>query len=79
MEKNAPYKNLILIVILGALVYFPVFYRLDGTVIKMWDESRNAVNALEMSHTKIIWPRSAPRANSSPARAMNLKRSSKRK
>jgi 4-amino-4-deoxy-L-arabinose transferase-like glycosyltransferase len=49
MGKIISFKNIFILILLGALVYFPIFYRLDGTVLKMWDEARNAVNALEMS------------------------------
>ncbi len=36
------------------IFYFPLFYNLDGLVLRMWDESRNAVNATEMLANKNI-------------------------
>lgn len=31
------------------LIYFPIFLRLDHKPLRMWDEARNAINALEMT------------------------------
>ena len=37
-------------IILGVLIYFPVFGHLDTLPIRIWDESRQAINAYEMYH-----------------------------
>jgi 4-amino-4-deoxy-L-arabinose transferase-like glycosyltransferase len=38
------------LLILAALCFFPLCYRINDQPIRQWDESRNAVNALEMRH-----------------------------
>lgn len=35
----------------ACIILFPLFYRLDASQLTMWDESRYAVNAIEMQHT----------------------------
>lgn len=42
------------IIICFGIFYFPLFYNLDGLVLRVWDESRNAVNATEMLANKNI-------------------------
>ena len=40
---------IICLILVLALSYFPVFWRLDSSYLRLWDESRLAMNALEMS------------------------------
>ena len=49
MKIKLPKEALALFTILACIIYFPIFYDLDGLSIRLWDESRNAENALEMS------------------------------
>ncbi len=37
-----------------SILYFPLFYRLGSDHVKMWDEARYAVNAIEMQNNKNI-------------------------
>lgn len=46
MKTNT--TNLILFLVVGALVYFPLFLHIDVLPLKVYDESRLAVNAVEM-------------------------------
>lgn len=43
-------RFVITLIITLALCYFPLCYRIDALSVRQWDESRNAVNALEMHH-----------------------------
>ena len=36
------------LLIVSALCFFPLCYKIDGFTLRQWDESRNAVNAIEM-------------------------------
>jgi 4-amino-4-deoxy-L-arabinose transferase-like glycosyltransferase len=36
------------LLIVSALCFFPLCYKIDGLPIRQWDESRNAVNSIEM-------------------------------
>jgi 4-amino-4-deoxy-L-arabinose transferase-like glycosyltransferase len=47
INRHRPWLYVLLIVVLS---YIPLFYNLGGPVLMIWDESRNAVNAWEMSH-----------------------------
>lgn len=43
-------KFVIALILTIGLCYFPLCYKIDALSIRQWDESRNAVNALEMLH-----------------------------
>ena len=43
-------KKLLPFLVLGLIVYFPIFGHLDALPIRIWDEARLANNALEMSN-----------------------------
>ncbi len=47
MRKKYSYLKFI---VLGILIYIPVFSHLDTLPIQLWDESRLAINAYEMHH-----------------------------
>ena len=36
------------LLIVAVLCFFPLCYKIDGLTIRQWDESRNAINAIEM-------------------------------
>ncbi|MDP4266621.1 MAG: glycosyltransferase family 39 protein [Bacteroidota bacterium] len=42
------FKILFLFILLGVIIYFPLFLHLDRFVVRCFDESRLAINALEM-------------------------------
>ncbi len=42
------------LVIILSVCSFPLFYRLDALPLRMWDEARNAVSALEMLQNKNV-------------------------
>ncbi len=42
-------KTTIFYIVIGLLVAFPLFTNLDALTIRLWDEARNANNAVEMS------------------------------
>ncbi len=46
--SNLNYKNSQKYLILAILVYMPIFGHLDTLPIRIWDESRLAINAFEM-------------------------------
>lgn len=41
-----------IVIVCFGIFYIPLFYNLDGLVLRVWDESRNAVNATEMLANK---------------------------
>jgi len=41
-------QNYLILIVLSALVYMPIFGHLDDLTIRLWDESRLAINAYEM-------------------------------
>jgi 4-amino-4-deoxy-L-arabinose transferase-like glycosyltransferase len=45
------FLNLILVLFLAFLAWFPLFSFLDHPVIRIWDESRVAINAIEMAES----------------------------
>jgi len=51
MKQIKPYRFLVLIGFL-LLCYFPLFLHLDSLSLRLWDESRRAVNAFEMLHNE---------------------------
>lgn len=48
-ENNSRIKSWAWLIILLGLLYFPLFQHLDAWVIRMWDESRLAISAVEMA------------------------------
>lgn len=50
LPRNA--RFLIELILVLVLCCFPLFFRLDALPIRMWDEARNAVSALEMLQNK---------------------------
>lgn len=47
-KGNADFLDLLLFLVVAAISFFVFFYRLDAFPLRMWDEARNGVNALEM-------------------------------
>lgn len=47
IDKNRTWLYILFVLLIS---YIPLFYNLGGPVLMIWDESRNAVNAWEMSH-----------------------------
>ena len=50
-KKLSRLKTAVFYVLIGLLVAFPLFNNLNRLTIRLWDEARNACNALEMSQT----------------------------
>lgn len=48
MKSNIGLSLLFKIVLFGAVIYFPLFLHLDVMPLRLYDESRNALNAAEM-------------------------------
>lgn len=46
--KGERFRQIGLYLLVGILAYIPLFYHLDQEVVRLWDESRGAVNALEI-------------------------------
>lgn len=47
-NKTKNYKSFFKYLLLGALIYMPIFGHLDTLPIRIWDEARLAINAYEM-------------------------------
>lgn len=48
---NLQKQNWLIFTLLAIIVYFPFFLPLDSLSLRLWDESRRGVNALEMAQT----------------------------
>jgi 4-amino-4-deoxy-L-arabinose transferase-like glycosyltransferase len=46
--KKRKYIRIAELLVLAILCFYPLCYKIDGLTIRQWDESRNAVNAVEM-------------------------------
>ncbi len=47
-DKFGYLKKFLPFLVLGVLIYFPLFYHLDSLSVRLWDEGRRSVNAYEM-------------------------------
>ena len=54
-SNTVDFLDTIIIVCLGVLCYYIFIFRLDAFPLRMWDEARNSINALEMLKTKNIF------------------------
>ncbi|MEP7265141.1 MAG: glycosyltransferase family 39 protein [Bacteroidota bacterium] len=55
-EPKTTFLRTIALIVFAVAIYFPLFYDLDYLTVRLWDESRQAINALEMynNHNWIV-------------------------
>jgi 4-amino-4-deoxy-L-arabinose transferase-like glycosyltransferase len=49
-NRMTTFQKYLLTIVFCVAIYMPIFWQLDSLPIQMWDESRNAVSAIEMMH-----------------------------